>query len=73
MGIALSTQNQGLVLRYGEWQLTLVEHVAQRAIVQNHNLAQVRLYRAQILDVGAVPVCTVLTVVSTREEFTFLF
>jgi hypothetical protein len=49
-----------------------MEHVTQRTIVQNHDLAQVRLHRAQILDEGAMSVCTVLTVVSTRKEFTLL-
>lgn len=53
--------------------LTLMEHVAERAIVQDHDLTQVGLDSTQILDEGAVPECTVLPVVPCREEFPFRF
>ena len=49
-----------------------MKHVAQRTVVQNHNLAKVWFNRAQIFDEGAVPECTMLTVISTRKEFALL-
>ena len=54
-------------------KLALVKHVAQRAIVQYHDLAQVWLNGAQILDKGAVAESTMLTIISTGEEFALLF
>ena len=44
-----------------------MEHVAQRTIVQNHDLAQVWFYRAQILDERPVPERAVLPVVPRRK------
>jgi hypothetical protein len=73
MGIALSTiLLDTLSLYLKGMSVTLVEHVAQRAIVQNHHLTQVRLNRAQILDERAMSVCTVLPVVSARKELALL-
>ena len=51
---------------------TLVEHVAQRTIVQNHDLAEVGFDRAQILDKGTVTECTMLPIKPPREELSFL-
>lgn len=52
---------------------TLVENVAHWAVVQYNDLAQVRLYRAEIFDVCAIPECTVLPVIPSREELSLLF
>jgi hypothetical protein len=49
-----------------------MKHVAQWTIVQNHNLAEVWLNRAQVFDERPVPICTMLTIESTRKEFPFL-
>jgi hypothetical protein len=46
--------------------------IAQRAVVQNHDLAQIWLNRAQIFDEGTISICTVLAIVSTRKELAFL-
>lgn len=51
--------------------LTLMEHVAQRAIVQNDNLAQIRLHRAQVLDERALSERAVLPVVACGKELPF--
>ena len=48
-------------------RLTFVKNVAHRAIVQDHDLAQVRLDLRQVLDVRAVAVRAVLPVVAARE------
>ncbi len=53
--------------------LTLVEHVAERAVVQDHYLAQVWLDRAQILDESSVSECTMLPIITGREEFPLRF
>ena len=50
-----------------------MEHVAERAIVQDHDLTQIRLDSTQVLDKGAVPECTVLPVVPCREELPLRF
>jgi hypothetical protein len=51
---------------------TLMEHVAQWTVVQNHDFTQVRLNRAQIFDERTMAECTVLPVVSTRKELALL-
>jgi hypothetical protein len=43
---------------------TLVKHVAQRTIVQYHNLTEIWFHRAQVFDKGALPKCTMLAVVA---------
>lgn len=45
-----------------------MEQIAQRAIVENHNLAKIRLHRTQVLDIRSLPICAVLTVVAGRKE-----
>lgn len=50
---------------------TLVKHVAQRTVIQNQDLAQVRLHRAQVLDECPVPERAVLPVVPSAEELPF--
>ena len=49
-----------------------MKHVAQRTVVQNHNLAKVWFNRTQIFDEGTVAECTMLTVISTRKELALL-
>jgi hypothetical protein len=53
--------------------LAFVKHVTQRAVVQYHNFTKVWFNRAQILYEGTVSKCTMLAVISTREELAFLF
>lgn len=53
--------------------LTLMEHVAERAIVQDHDLTQIRLDGTQVLDKGSVSKGTVLPVVPCREELPLRF
>jgi hypothetical protein len=53
--------------------LTLMEHITQGTIIQNHDLAQVWLNGAQVLDESAMSVGTMLAVISTRKEFALLF
>ena len=45
----------------------MVEQVAQRAVVEDHDLAQVRLYRAKVLYKGSVPERTMLPIETARE------
>lgn len=72
MGIALSdpglAQDSLQVSNHG-CRLTLVEHVTERAVVQYHDLAKIRLHRAQVFDESPVSECAVLPVVSRREKF----
>ena len=44
-----------------------MKHVAQRAIIQNHDPAQIRLDGAEVLDEGAMAEGAVLAVVAGRE------
>jgi hypothetical protein len=55
-----------------QYLLTLMEHIAQGAVVQYHDLAEIWFDRAQVLDESAMPICTVLAVISTRKEFSLL-
>lgn len=48
-------------------KLTLVKHVTQRAIIQDHNLAQIRLHRTEVLDESAMAKRAVLSIVPGRE------
>lgn len=50
-----------------------MEHVAKRAIIQDHDLTQIGLDSAQVLDKGTVPECAVLPVVPCREELPLRF
>ena len=52
-------------------QHTLVKHVAQRAVVQDHDLAQVGLDRTQVLDERPVSERTVLAVEPVGEVLSF--
>lgn len=52
--------------------LALVKYIAQRAVVQYHNLAQVWLDRAKIFDVGSIPVSAMLPVMSPRKVLSLL-
>ena len=53
--------------------LTFMKYVTHRRIVQDHNLAQVRLYLSKIFDVCTIPVCAMLPVVPSGEVFTLSF
>lgn len=44
-----------------------MEHIAQGAIIEDHNLAQVRLHLSQIFDVSPIADSAVLPVVSPGE------
>lgn len=70
MGMALSEKEEA-VCQTGSSSLpayiylgkhTLVEHITHWAIIKDHDLAQVRLDRAQVLDVSSMPVCAMLPV-----------
>ncbi len=52
---------------------TLVEHVAQGTVIQNHDLTEVWLYRAEILDERPMPKRTMLSIVTSREKLPFRF
>jgi hypothetical protein len=47
--------------------LTWVEDVAQRAVVQNHDLAEIRLDLGEIFDVSPVAESAVLPIVSPHK------
>jgi len=49
--------------------IILMKHITQWAIIQNHDLAEVGLDGAQILDEGAVAIRTVLAIEAAGEEF----
>lgn len=49
-----------------------MEHIAQWAVVQDHNFTQVRFNGAEVLDECTMAIRTMLPVVSTGEEFPFL-
>lgn len=44
-----------------------MEDVAHRTVVQNHDLAEIRLHLGEILDVCAVAEGAMLTVVTTSK------
>lgn len=44
-----------------------MKNIAQRAIIQYHNLTQIRLHRAQILDIRPIPERTMLPVIPARK------
>lgn len=46
-----------------------MEDVAHGTVVQYHDPTQVRLDMAEVFDVGAIPVCAVLAVVTRGEVF----
>ena len=50
-----------------------MEHVAEGAVIQNHNFTEVWLYRAEILDERPVPKRTMLSIVTSREKLPFRF
>lgn len=52
-------------------QRTLVKDIAHWAIVQDHHFTQIRFHRAKIFDVGAIPECAVLSIVTRLEVFPF--
>lgn len=52
--------------------LTLVKQIAQGTVIQDHDLAQVRLDRAEVLDEGSLAEGAVLPVVSRRKVFPLL-
>lgn len=54
--------------RYG---IVFMEQIAQWAIVQNHDLAQIRLNRTQVFDIRSLSICAVLSIVSCREKLPF--
>jgi hypothetical protein len=47
--------------------LTWVEHIAQGAVIKNHDFAEVRLNLSKVLDVSPVAKRAVLSVVAPRE------
>jgi len=51
--------------------LTFVEYIAHRAVVQDHDLAEIGLHLGQILDVGPVAEGAVLAVVAAAEVRAF--
>lgn len=53
-------------------RLTFVQNVAHGAVVQDHDLAQIWLDLAKILDVCTVPKSAMLTVISRAEVLPFL-
>lgn len=71
MGIALSRICEHENLTYGTCSYTFVECVTYRTIVKYHDLAQIRLDLTNVLDVGSISKCTVLTVVPSREILAF--
>ena len=83
MGIALSRTREGASQRHSgnsddrarqhkDNRRTFMKDVAHRAIIHNHNLAQIRFDRANILDIRAIPIRAMLAVVSTAEELSVL-
>lgn len=67
MGIALSVNVRPTHSPDGVDQLTFVEYVAHRAVVQDHDPAEIWLDLTEVLDVCAVPKRTVLTIVPSTE------
>lgn len=53
-------------------QLTLVEYVADRTVIEDHDLGQIRLNTAQILDVCAVSKGAMLSVVPAYKVLALL-
>lgn len=52
--------------------LTFMEDIANRRIVENDNLAQIRFNTAQVFDVSSIAKGTVLSVVPASEILLFL-
>jgi len=71
MGIALSAAH-GQSLRLcsdvcTRSTLTLVEDVAHRAVINDHDSAQIRLHLGQVLDIGPIAECAMLPIIPSRE------
>jgi hypothetical protein len=49
-----------------------MEDITQRAIIKDHDLTQVGLYRAQILDICPISECAMLPVVPPRKVLSLL-
>lgn len=50
-----------------------MKDVAHRAIVQDHDLAQIRLDLAKVFDIRAIAECAVLAIVASAEIGAFTF
>lgn len=48
-----------------------MEYVAHGAVVQYHDLTQIRLNLGQVLDVCTIAECTMLSIISAAEVFAF--
>lgn len=49
-----------------------MKNITHRTVVQDHHLTQIRLHRAEVLDICTIPESTVLTVVPRLEVFPLL-
>lgn len=71
MGMALSVykliSTQGLERPCIGTGLTWVKHIAQGAVIENHDFTEIRLDLSKILDVGPVTESAVLPVVSSDK------
>ena len=52
--------------------LTLVKDITHRTVIQDHHFTQIRLDRAQVLDVSSVSEGAMLAIVSANEELPLL-
>lgn len=60
-----------ILFRYVGVRFTLVEHIAERAVVKNHDLTEVRFYRAEILDECSMPERAMLPIISGCKVLPF--
>lgn len=49
-----------------------MKDIACRRVVNDHDFGQVRLHGRKVLDVCAIPICTVLAIVSSGEVLAIL-
>lgn len=74
IGIALSMFNSQIPTKFSALGniFTFMEYVAQRAVVQYHDLAQIWFHGAKVLDIRPIPEGTMLSVVARRKVLSLL-
>ena len=76
MGTALSVRgypvSDAAKMRMLVLELTFMEDIAHRAIINDHHLAQVRLHLSDIFDINPIAICTVLPIIPPGEVLPLL-
>jgi hypothetical protein len=68
--VICSSQSK-LVYSRARMSLTFMEDVADRAVVDDHDLAEIRFDLREILDVSSIARRAMISIIASREIFTF--